>query len=131
MGHFGAKKTKQVLADHFFGPIMRRDVARNVLHCENCHRATSHLNPHGLYTPLPIPNAPWEDISMDFALGLPRTKRGGIQFLLWLIILGRWHILFPATKVTTLRMLLNCFSKKLFVYMECHALLCLIEMPNF
>jgi hypothetical protein len=76
MGHFGVKKTEQVLADHFFWPKMRRDVARHVLRCENCHKAKSRLNPHGLYTPLPIPNAPWEDISMDFVLGLPRTKRG-------------------------------------------------------
>ncbi|WVZ80568.1 hypothetical protein U9M48_028035 [Paspalum notatum var. saurae] len=76
MGHFGAKKTEQVLADHFFWPKMRRDVERHVLRCENCHKAKSRLNPHGLYTPLPIPNAPWEDISMDFVLGLPRTKRG-------------------------------------------------------
>jgi hypothetical protein len=76
MGHFGAKKTEQVLADHFFWPKMRRDVERYVLHCVTCHKAKSRLNSHGLYTPLLIPSVPWEDISMDFVLGLPRNKRG-------------------------------------------------------
>ena len=55
---------------------MGRDVERYVMRCEICHKAKSRLNPHGLYTPLSIPNTPWEDISMDFVLGLPRTKRG-------------------------------------------------------
>jgi hypothetical protein len=76
MGYFGDKKTEQVLADHFFCPKMQRDVERYVLRCVTCHKAKSRLNPHGLYTLLPIPSVPWEDISMDFVLSLPRTKRG-------------------------------------------------------
>jgi len=75
-GHFGQKKTYELLGDHFYWPKMRRDVIRFVERCITCHKAKSKLNPHGLYTPLPAPKIPWEDISMDFVLGLPRTQRG-------------------------------------------------------
>ncbi|KAG8096288.1 hypothetical protein GUJ93_ZPchr0013g35274 [Zizania palustris] len=55
---------------------MRRDVMRYVSRCTTCNKAKSRLNPFGLYMPLPVPSVPWEHISMDFVLGLPRTKRG-------------------------------------------------------
>jgi hypothetical protein len=74
--HFGVKKTLDMLADHIFWLHMRRDVHRHVKRCITCLKAKSHLNPHGLYIPLPIPKVPWEDISMDFILGLPRSQRG-------------------------------------------------------
>ncbi|KAK1664842.1 hypothetical protein QYE76_053001 [Lolium multiflorum] len=76
MGHFGREKTLLMLADHFYWPKMRRDVDRYVRRCITCNKSKSKLKPHGLYTPLPAPSTPWEDISMDFVLGLPRTKRG-------------------------------------------------------
>jgi hypothetical protein len=44
--------------------------------CMTCNKAKSQLNPQSLYMPLPVPRVPWEDIYMDFLLGLPRTKRG-------------------------------------------------------
>jgi hypothetical protein len=76
MGHFGVKKTEDVLTAHFFWSKMRRDVERYVSRCMTCNKAKSRLNPHGHYMPLPIPSVPWEDISMDFVLGLLRTMRG-------------------------------------------------------
>jgi hypothetical protein len=76
MGHFRVKKIEDVLAAHFFWLKMRRDVERYVLRCMTCNKAKSRLNPHGLYMPLRVPSVPWKDISMDFVLGLPRTKTG-------------------------------------------------------
>lgn len=55
---------------------MRIDVQRECEQCVTCKQAKSRTMPHGLYTPLPVPDGPWIDISMDFVLGLPRSKRG-------------------------------------------------------
>jgi hypothetical protein len=76
VGHFGAKKMEDTLATHFFRPKMRRGVDRFIARCTTCHKAKSQLKQHGLYMPLHVPSIPWTDISMDFILGLPRTKRG-------------------------------------------------------
>ena len=41
MGHFGVKKTEDVLATHFFWTKMRRDVERFVARCTTCQKAES------------------------------------------------------------------------------------------
>lgn len=76
MGHFGVQKTLEVLKEHFFWPKMRKDVNKICERCVTCKQAKSKSKPHGLYTPLPVPCEPWVDISMDFVLGMPRTKNG-------------------------------------------------------
>jgi hypothetical protein len=64
------------LHEHFFLPKMKHDVERVCPRCITCRQAKSTVLPNGLYTPLPIPSAPWVDISMDFVLGLPWSREG-------------------------------------------------------
>jgi hypothetical protein len=96
-GHFGVRKTLDVLYEHFFWSKMKRDVGRVCARYVTCRQAKSRVLPHGLYTPLPVPSAPWVDIFMDFVLGLPQGKVA-IRFLWLLIGFLRWHISYLVIK---------------------------------
>jgi hypothetical protein len=87
MGHFGHEKMLLMLVDQFYWPRMRHDVDTFVKCCITCNKSKSKLKPHGLYTPLPPLTTPWEDISMDFVLGLPRTKSGHDSIV---VVVGRF-----------------------------------------
>ncbi|KAF7835592.1 putative gag-pol polyprotein [Senna tora] len=76
MGHFGVLKTLDMLKEHFFWPHIKRDVEKLCSKCISCRKAKSKVKPHGLYMSLPVPTHPWTDVSMDFILGLPKTRNG-------------------------------------------------------
>ncbi|GKB17811.1 zinc finger, CCHC-type containing protein [Tanacetum coccineum] len=73
-GHFGRDRTLALICDQFYWPRMERDVNRIVERCRICHIAKTRGSNAGFYTPLLVPNAPWEDVSIDFVLRLPRTQ---------------------------------------------------------
>ena len=60
---------------HFYWPSLKRDVARLVGQCRTCQLTKQRKQNTSLYTLLPVPNCPWEDVSMDFVLGLSKTAR--------------------------------------------------------
>jgi hypothetical protein len=53
---------------------LKRDVAAHVAMCNVCQRVKAkHQRPARLLHPLKIPERKWEEIGMDFMIGLPRT----------------------------------------------------------
>ena len=72
--HFGEDKTYLMAKENYYWPHMLKDTQDNVKRCSTCQVAKSHSLSHGLYTPLPIPQGLWLDVSMDFLLGLPRNS---------------------------------------------------------
>jgi hypothetical protein len=64
---------------------MKSDIAAYVARCDTCQRVKAeHKRPAGLLQPLDIPVWKWEDISMDFIVGLPRSQKGHDS--IWVIV---------------------------------------------
>ena len=56
---------------------LKRDVAEYVAICDTCQRVKAeHQRPIGLLQLMKIPEWKWEEVGMDFIVGLPRTQRG-------------------------------------------------------
>lgn len=72
----GSDRTLELVQRRYFWPIIWRDIARFVARCHTCQLSKDTASNTGLYRPLPVPDAPWLAVSMDFVLGLPRTQRG-------------------------------------------------------
>ncbi|GJT49943.1 putative nucleotidyltransferase, ribonuclease H [Tanacetum coccineum] len=74
--HPGSTKMYHDLKQHFWWSGMKRDVATFVSKCLICQQVKiEHQRASGLLQPLDIPVWKWDEISMDFVTGLPRTQR--------------------------------------------------------
>ena len=74
-GHFGITKTLLALESCYYWPHLRRNTHRMVGQCSTLTIGKTTKQNTGQYLPLPIPDSPWQEVSLDFVLGLPRTWR--------------------------------------------------------
>nr|GFC29683.1 retrotransposon protein, putative, Ty3-gypsy subclass [Tanacetum cinerariifolium] len=69
----------------YWWPNMKVDIATFVSKCLTCTKVKAeHQNPSGLLQQPEIPKSKWEEITMDFVSGLPRTTSGYDS--IWVIV---------------------------------------------
>jgi hypothetical protein len=75
--HPGSTKMYQDLKQHYWWTKMKIEITCYVAKCDTCRRVKAvHMKAARPLQSLPIPAWKWEDISMDFIVGLPRTVKG-------------------------------------------------------
>lgn len=71
-GHAGIAKTLARISENFSWTGIREDVKQFVTNCLDCQITKYETQKvAGLLCPLPVPCRPWEDLSLDFIVGLP------------------------------------------------------------
>jgi hypothetical protein len=83
--HPGSTKMYQDLKQKYWCYGLKRDVASHVAVCDVCQRVKAeHQRPAGLLHPLKVSEWMWEEIGMDFIVGLPRTPARSDS--IWVIV---------------------------------------------
>jgi transposase InsO family protein len=89
-GHFGPRKTRELLERKYYWPELRRDVQEYVTSCQVCQKTKAKRHrPYGTLKPLPYPEGPWQELSMDFITDLPPSRRGQGVYDAILVIVDR------------------------------------------
>ena len=83
--HRGIQATLKGVELYFYWPTMKKDITHYVSSCLVCQKVKYDRGKQpGLLQPLPIPEGPWESISMDFVFGLPCSSQGNTG--IWTIV---------------------------------------------
>jgi hypothetical protein len=72
--HPGSNKMYHDLRQQFWWTRMKREAAHYISKCDSYRKVkANYMKPGGLLQPLSIPEWKWDDISMDFIVGLSMT----------------------------------------------------------
>ena len=101
-GHWGRNKTLSYLRSHFYWPGLSSDVLDYVKTCHHCqiNKARNHKI-FGDPSPLGVPQGRWEEVSLDYLGGLPKSSLGYTHVLLFVDRLSKMMHAVPVTNSVT------------------------------
>jgi transposase InsO family protein len=98
IAHPGKKKTKELVRSRYYWPTWVKDVDRYIDNCLICKRTKEwHDKTPGLLKPLPIPDRPWQHISIDFC-SFPKDRHGFDNVMVVVDRLSKRSISIPCQK---------------------------------
>jgi hypothetical protein len=110
-GHFGADVTYQRIAQRFYWPGLKTDVAKYISRCQTCQLNKSSNKAKKLaLQPLPV-HTPWSHVHSDYVGPFPRTRKGNQYILVFTDRCTRWTEL-VATKDNSSATTVSKFSKR-------------------
>ena len=114
-GHFGVTKTMDMVGRHFWWPKMKSTVEEYIRTCDSCQRYKSRRSkPHGLLSPLAVPDERWDVITMDFIMDLPKSPQGNDALLVVVDKLTKYVILVPCQTSCTAVVAAELFFKNVY-----------------
>ena len=100
-GHARRWKTLELVSRNYWWPQMSRYISRYVSTCNMClHTKASRQSPVGELHPLPIPNALWDTISVDFIVELPESEGKGAVMVVVGSVTKRSHFVDMVTMLS-------------------------------
>jgi transposase InsO family protein len=109
MAHPGKGKTRKLLKERYYWTGMDADIERFVSNCHACRRSkVPRDKTPGLLRPLPVPDRPWQHISVDFK-EMPADKQGMNMVCVFVDRLGKRPISVPCRKSVDARVMAQLY----------------------
>jgi hypothetical protein len=115
--HPGKNKLKQILQGLYYWPGMGKDIETFLGNCRACKRnMTFRDKKPGLLHPLPIPETPWEHISVD-GKDMPKNRNGCDYIWVFVDRLSKMTFVIPGHKTDAARDIARHYYERIFPVM--------------
>ncbi|KAE8656515.1 hypothetical protein F3Y22_tig00117000pilonHSYRG00231 [Hibiscus syriacus] len=110
-GHPGQKRTMALLEIAYFWPYIKNSVELYVKTSLVCQQdKIENRKPTGLLEPLPVPQRPWDSITLDFINALPKSE-GYVSIIVVVDRFSKYETFIPCPKDCTTKEAARAFFK--------------------